>query len=66
MCVCVLKSVALLSCLVKVPLAEGVFSLLYVLVFPTPFSLRQKENHEQEFLVFPFAAAVLGFERRLF
>lgn len=65
MCVCVLKSVALISCLVEVPLAKGIFSLLYVSVFPTPFTLRQKEDQEQEF-VFPFAAAVLGLERRWF
>lgn len=64
MSVCVLKSVALISCLVEIPSAKE-SGFLYVSIFPTPFTLRQKEDQEQEFLL-PFAAAVLGVERRWF
>lgn len=65
MCACALKSVALISCLVEIPSAKGIFGFLHVLIFPTPFTLRQKGDQEQEFLL-PFAAAVLGVERRWF
>lgn len=64
MSVCVLKSVALISCLVEIPSAKE-SGLLYVSIFPIPFTLRQKGDQEQEFLL-PFAAAVLGVERRWF